>query len=232
MAGFVLDGELTLKDKGNLSDNEAFRKATGIINSDSEDKSEICYTVFDIIPLQTFEENGNDINYSVRRLILDELAKSLDKDGAKYVSVLPVLYHGKDQKQISSLLDKMVAEDKEGLIANLDVPYKRQRHRGILKIKRFYTMDLPIVRCEEGTGRLAGTLGAFVVDFDGNEVNVGSGFSDDQRREFWENKENLIGTLCEVKYKDISSDKSKGGKSLQFPIFVGLRTDKTEVSYG
>ena len=232
MAGFVLDGELTLKDKGNLSDNEAFRKATGIINSDSEDKSEICYTVFDIIPLQTFEENGNDINYSVRRLILDELAKSLDKDGAKYVSVLPVLYHGKDQKQISSLLDKMVAEDKEGLIANLDVPYKRQRHRGILKIKRFYTMDLPIVRCEEGTGRLAGTLGAFVVDFDGNEVNVGSGFSDDQRREFWGNKENLIGTLCEVKYKDISSDKSKGGKSLQFPIFVGLRTDKTEVSYG
>lgn len=232
MAGFVLDGELTLKDKGNLSDNEAFRKATGIINSDSEDKSEICYTVFDIIPLQTFEENGNDINYSVRRLILDELAKSLGKDGAKYVSVLPVLYHGKDQKQISSLLDKMVAEDKEGLIANLDVPYKRQRHRGILKIKRFYTMDLPIVRCEEGTGRLAGTLGAFVVDFDGNEVNVGSGFSDDQRREFWGNKENLIGTLCEVKYKDISSDKSKGGKSLQFPIFVGLRTDKTEVSYG
>ena len=232
MAGFVLDGELTLKDKGNLSDNEAFRKATGIINSDSEDKSEICYTVFDIIPLQTFEENGNDINYSVRRLILDELAKSLDKDGAKYVSVLPVLYHGKDQKQISSLLDKMVAEDKEGLIANLDVPYKRQRHRGILKIKRFYTMDLPIVRCEEGTGRLAGTLGAFVVDFDGNEVNVGSGFSDDQRREFWENTENIIGTLCEVKYKDISSDKSKGGKSLQFPIFVGLRTDKTEVSYG
>lgn len=232
MAGFVLDGELTLKDKGNLSDNEAFRKATGIINSDSEDKSEICYTVFDIIPLQIFEENGNDINYSVRRLILDELAKSLDKDGAKYVSVLPVLYHGKDQKQISSLLDKMIAEDKEGLIANLDVPYKRQRHRGILKIKRFYTMDLPIVRCEEGTGRLAGTLGAFVVDFDGNEVNVGSGFSDDQRREFWKNKENLIGALCEVKYKDISSDKSKGGKSLQFPIFVGLRTDKTEVSYG
>lgn len=34
----VLDGELTLKDKGKLSDNEAFRVATGILNSDDEDK--------------------------------------------------------------------------------------------------------------------------------------------------------------------------------------------------
>lgn len=32
---YVFDGELTLLDKGNLSDNEAFRVATGIINSDA-----------------------------------------------------------------------------------------------------------------------------------------------------------------------------------------------------
>lgn len=70
----------------------------------------------------------------------------------------------------------MVREDKEGLMVNFDVPYKRKRHNGILKVKRFYTMDLHILRCEEGSGRLAGTLGAFVLDYKGNEVNVGSGF--------------------------------------------------------
>lgn len=37
----VLDGELTLRDKGNLSDNEAFRIATGIINSSDDDKTTI-----------------------------------------------------------------------------------------------------------------------------------------------------------------------------------------------
>ena len=132
---------------------------------------------------------------------------------------------------IDSFLDQMVREDKEGLILNTNVPYRRTRHKGILKIKRFYTMDLPIIRVEEGSGRLTGTLGAFVLDFRGNEVKVGTGFADAQRAEFWGKREQLVGILCEVKYKEISQDKSTGAESLQFPVFVTLRTDKTEVSY-
>lgn len=125
----------------------------------------------------------------------------------------------------------MVAEDKEGLMLNLDVPYRRTRHKGILKIKRFYTMDLPIVRCEEGSGRLSGTLGALVVDFKGNEVSVGSGFTDEQRALYWDKRNELQGVLCEVKYKEVSTDKKTGQQSLQFPIFVSLRFDKDDVNY-
>lgn len=80
------------------------------------------------------------------------------------VNVLPVLYHGNDQSKISELLEQMVREDKEGLMINTDVPYRRTRHKGILKVKRFYTMDLPIIRCEAGTGRLKGTLGALFLN--------------------------------------------------------------------
>lgn len=126
----------------------------------------------------------------------------------------------------------MVREDKEGLVANLDTPYKRKRHSGILKVKEFYTMDLPIVGYAKGTGRFAGTLGALVLDFKGNEVKVGSGFSNEQRNDLWRNKDNLTGVLCEVKYKEVSYDKSTGAESLQFPVFVSLRTDKSEVSFG
>lgn len=144
----------------------------------------------------------------------------------------PVLYHGKDQTKIDELLEQMVREDKEGLMVNFDVPYKRKRHNGILKVKRFYTMDLHILRCEEGSGRLAGTLGAFVLDYKGNEVNVGSGFSDEQRTAFWAAKDEMPGRLCEVKYKEISYDKNTGAESLQFPVFISIRTDKDEVSYG
>lgn len=231
VAGFVADGELTLKDKGDLSDNEAFRVSTGILNSDNVNKTVICYTIFDMIPIRDFDSPTPHTTYRYRREILNQFAQRID-DTEGAVNVLPVLYHGTDQSKISELLEQMVREDKEGLMINTDVPYRRTRHRGILKVKRFYTMDLPIVRCEEGTGRLEGTLGAFVLKYKGNEVKVGSGFTDEQREYFWKNKDNLTGVLCEVKYKEISQDKGTGLDSLQFPVFVGLRTDKTEVSYG
>ena len=230
VAGFVADGELTLKDKGDLSDNEAFRVSTGILNSDNVNKTVICYTIFDMIPVKDFDALKPQVTYRYRRDILNQFAERIsDTDGA--VKVLPVLYHGTDQFKIEELLEQMVREDKEGLMINTDVPYRRTRHKGILKVKRFYTMDLPIIRCEEGTGRLSGTLGAFVLKYKENEVKVGSGFTDEQRERFWNNRDDVEGLLCEVKYKEISQDKGTGLESLQFPVFVGIRTDKTEVSY-
>lgn len=180
VAGFVADGELTLKDKGDLSDNEAFRVSTGILNSDNVNKTVICYTIFDMIPVKDFDALKPQVTYRYRRDILNQFAERIaDTDGA--VKVLPVLYHGTDQSKIEELLEQMVREDKEGLMINTDAPYRRTRHKGILKVKRFYTMDLPIIRCEEGTGRLSGTLGAFVLKYKENEVKVGSGFTDEQR---------------------------------------------------
>lgn len=229
--GYVLDGELTLKDKGSLSDNEAFREATGILNSDSENKTRICYTVFDLIPIQDFESANPKLKYEERRLIMDSLS---DRLNGEHTMLLPVLYQGTDLNKIDELLNRMVAEDKEGLMLNTNCPYRRTRHKGILKIKRFYTMDLSIIGYEEGTGRLEGMLGAFVLNYKGNEVKVGSGFTDEQRVDFWKHKGDIVndGCLCEVKYKEISSDKNTGLESLQFPVFIQLRTDKTDVSYG
>lgn len=227
---YVFDGELTLLDKGELSDNEAFRKATGIINSDTTHKTEICYTIFDVVPTQEFENGESSSSYRERRRVLDLMVDILPV--SDHVFVLPVLYSGTDQSKIGELLDRMVEEDKEGLMVNLDVPYKRKRHSGILKVKKFYTMDLPIIECEEGSGRLAGTLGAFVLDYKGNEVRVGSGFTDEQRALYWRRREELAGVLCEVKYKEKSSDKNTCAESLQFPVFLSLRTDKDGVSYG
>lgn len=229
-AHIALDGELTLADTHGLRDNEAFREATGILNSDDEHKTGICFTIFDAIPYADFDSANPKVSYSHRRTILNEVEETVSN--SECVRVLPVLYHGKDLRKIDELLEQIVREDKEGLMLNTDVPYKRTRHKGILKIKRFYTMDLPITGAEEGSGRLAGRLGAFVLDYKGNEVKVGSGFTDEQRATYWQQRDSIVGTLCEVKYKEISSDKNTGLESLQFPVFVQLRTDKTEVSYG
>lgn len=228
----VFDGELTLKDKNGLSDNEAFRIATGIINSDSKSKIEIQFTVFDIIPKIEFEKEDmiSRTPYKTRRAMIDYCINC--EYGGDYVNFLPALYRGTDQNMITILLNQMVEEDKEGLMLNLDYsPYYRKRHKGILKVKRFYTMDLPIVDMEEGTGKLKGTLGALVVDYKGNTVNVGTGLDDATREEIWNNKENYIGKLCEVKYKEISYDKKSKKESLQFPVFISIRKDKNTVSY-
>ena len=222
----VFDGELTLKDKGNLSDNEAFRTATGIINSDG-DKTSICFTIFDVLPADEFDSGKSKHPYSTRRMALDRLRIETEN-----VHVLPTLYKGRNQSVIDELLEQMVAEDKEGLMINLDVPYKCKRHSGILKVKRFYTMDLPIVRVEEGTGKYAGLMGNLVVDYKGNEVGVGTGFCDGERELFWRNREQVVGMLVEVKYKEISANKKTGAESLQFPVYVQLRPDKDDVSYG
>lgn len=230
MGDYILDGELTLSDKKDLSDNEAFRVATGILNSDDVNKTTICFTIFDIIPKQDFDNKKPQVCYADRRQLLNSFSSFAADDGC--LRILPVLYQGTDQSKIEEFLNQMVAEDKEGLMLNTDVPYKRTRHKGILKIKRFYTMDLKIIGYEEGTGRLEGTLGAFVLEYKGNEVKVGSGFTDEQRAMFWQNRDEMIGLLCEVKYKEISSDKSTGLESLQFPVFVQMRTDKTQVSFG
>lgn len=228
----VFDGELTLADKTGLTDNEAFRKATGIINADigTCDKTVICFTVFDVLPADEFDSGRSEATYVCRRMTLDDVYAPMFENSC--VRVLPLLYQGKDAKKVDELLAEMVSNDKEGLMCNLDVPYKCKRHNGILKVKKFYTMDLPIVACEEGSGRLAGRLGAFVLDFRGNEVRVGSGFTDEERFWFWQRRESMIGKLCEVKYKEISCDKNTGAESLQFPVFVALRADKTTPSYG
>ena len=69
----------------------------------------------------------------------------------------------------------------------------------MLKVKKFYTYDLPIVDLEEGQGKLKNMLGAFLVKFKNNIVKVGTGISEKQRKEFWSNKEDLIGKIIEVK---------------------------------
>lgn len=226
---FVFDGELTLLDRFGLTDNEAFRKATGIVNSDADDKAVIQFTIFDIVEQKFFDSGGGKC-YKERREIMDCFSKVV-KD-VPFINVVPCMYAGTNADVIPTLLEMAVAADKEGLMINFDVPYQRKRHIGLLKVKRFYTMDLPIVGFEEGNGQLSGTLGAIFVEYKGTQVGVGSGFSNDDRDWIWANRDNLIGVLAEVKYKEVSKDKATGNESLQFPVFVSLRQDKEAVSYG
>ena len=95
-----------------------------------------------------------------------------------------------------------------------------------MKWKPVITVDLNIVGVEEGTGRNAGRLGAFIcegVDDNRNiRVNVGSGLTDDDRISYWNNADHLIGDVVEVA-ADAVTQNQDGTYSLRFPRFVRFR---------
>lgn len=229
--GWFYDGELIRKNVDNLPDEENFRVGTGIINSDLESKNDIKFVIFDYFPESEISKKQSHDKYKVRRALLNGLRKTIDEKCLENVEIVPMVYEGTDQTQIMKWLDYAIENDWEGLMLNKDTVYKCKRTTDLIKIKQFYSMDLPVTEILEGDGRLKGTLGALVVKFKDNTVNVGSGFDDKTRKELWEKKEELIGRIIEVKYKQISKDKKTGLESLQFPIFIRLREEDKCISY-
>lgn len=229
---YAVDGELIRKNVDGLTDGQNFRETISIINSDGNDKSLIKFVVFDIVPVDEFEKDACTEKYSVRKKRLLDLKNKIQKNGTQNIEVVQMVYEGTDVNDVYDWLDYAVKHDWEGLVVNRQVPYRRTRHNGCLKVKRFYTVDLRITAIEEGQNRLAGTMGALVVDYKGNELRIGSGFDDATRAAVWANPDNYIGKIVECKYKETSKNKETGNESLQFPVFVRFRDDKNEVSYG
>ena len=228
---WVLDGELVRQNTENISDNENFRIGTGLLSQDDADKSSMQFVLFDLLPKHEFLAGESQLTYKQRLTKINELRDKISKHDLKHILVVDILYTGTDVTKIDYFLDLMVSEDKEGLMLNRDSKYYRKRHNGILKVKRFYTVDLQVIALEEGSGRNIGRLGAFVVEYKSNTLNVGSGMTDEQRDEFWSLGDKLLGRVIEVKYKEESRDKKTGLYSLQFPIFVSLREIGKEISY-
>jgi len=231
LQNYFIDGELIRKNINNVSDGENFRIGTGVINSDDADKSSIKLVIFDIFPSDELLNKQSKDTYKQRKQELLKLKEQIKLNHLENIDVVEMVYEGTDQFQIDTWLQYAVDNDWEGLMLNKDSVYKCKRTTDLIKIKRFYTMDLKVIAVEEGTGRLSGTLGALVVNYKGNTVNVGSGFDDETRSKIWKNKEDIIGKIIEVKYKEITKDKKTGLESLQFPIFVQIRNDKIEESY-
>lgn len=225
-----IDGELKRKNRDGVSDNENFRLTTSLINSDDNDKSEIEFVIFDIFPCSEFVQGESREKYQARLETFYSLKSAIDGLKVESLKVVDLLYTGGDKTKIDYYLDIMVEQNKEGLMLNRNTAYKCKRNNGILKVKRFYTCDVLCKRIEAGGGKYSDTLGAIVVDYKGFECGVGSGFTDEQRDFYWNNPDEIIGKIIQVKYKEESENKD-GGLSLQFPIFECVRNDKTEPSY-
>ena len=223
-----LDGEITLLSRGNLSSKEAYKETMKIVRTKDKEKHGIKMLVFDWMPADDFKRQQCDITYKYRR---SEASRLFDERDFRYFELLPLLYVGEDTSKITEILEAEVANGEEGIMINdYNALYEFKRTNSLLKCKKFNSCDLRICDLEEGSGKYTGMLGAFVCEYKGGGVRVGSGLTDDLRKEIWQNPEKYLNSIIEVSFFEETKD-STGKLSLRFPTFKDFRFDKTEPNY-
>lgn len=213
----ALDGELTISNYFDMPSKDAYKAASKVIRLKGDTpKTGLTYRVFDCMTADEFKAQQCSKSYVERRAMLESFPVMT------HVEVLPVLYQGSDTSKITEWLTKITAEGGEGCMVNLtQAKYQWTRTRDLLKVKKFQSLDLLVVGYEEGSGRLAGMLGAIHVRYkDGNIVKVGSGFSDEERKLYFEHPELIMSRIVEIKYFEESRSSADNTLSLRFPTWV------------
>lgn len=222
----VLDGELIRKNIDDKSDSENFQIGVGIANSKANNKEELKLVVFDMMTTKEFERGYSDKTYYDRLCDILDLEYKCLTNCLDSLEVVEFIYNGYDHNEIWSCLDLAEQRDWEGIIINLDTPYECKRTKNLIKVKKFFEMDLRCISVNEATtGKYKGVLGSITCKYKNGTVDVGSGFSDGQREYYFNNPNEIVGKIVTVKYKEATTNKN-GGESLQFPVFVVVRFDK------
>lgn len=226
-----LDGEVTVDDP---TAPDVFAVTTSAVMS-RDGNPDFSFRVFDSF-------DGSQDPYLLR---LAKLYRRLSECEFPFIQIVKQTIVD-NQSQLDELEEFYVSEGYEGvMIRDGNAPYKYGRSTAkegiLLKVKRFADAEGVVIRVEEKmtnqnpktTNALGysarstaksgmqpiGVMGALVVAFgNGLELSIGSGFTDDQRREIWEKRIDTLGTLCRYKYQP------SGVKNLpRFPVFAGFR---------
>jgi DNA ligase 1 len=240
---YVFDGELLLRNVNNLPSDELFRATQKVVRKDGE-KKDLEFYMFDILPLSEFKNGKSKLKYEQRRNALDTIItpkvavfqELTSLSGRQLIHVLPVLHEGTDKSVIPVIMKKVEADGYEGVMVNTaDGLYQAKRVNDLQKVKTMKTADLIVMSVEKAIdGQFEGLLGRVNVEYKGNLVGVGSGFTLEQRREFINNPDLITGKIIEVQFFEESKDEKTGQPSLRFPVFKGIRHDKgvEDINYG
>lgn len=245
--GFVYDGEIMSRNNFRDTQKSAFKKG-------ETDKDGILH-VFDVVSIDEFSTGEFKVPYRGRLDFLNQLdrlfsnVRSLER---VYPNV--ELTDSEEHKAVLFQIhtENVLAGYEGTMIKDLDAVYKKDKSNNILKLKDFYEIDLEIVGVYEGEkgtqneGKMGG-ITVIVKDTDiieqcpvddpkhtkklqyisggAYEVGVGSGWSREERINYWNNPNEIIGKTLQISFQETTLN-DKGEHSLRFPTKVKIRDDK------
>ena len=228
----VLDGEVCIVDDNGDED------FAGIIKEIKRKDHTIAtpfYWMFDMLDMQDFNSKTSEVTFGQRIADLNALFNT-----SKLKLYCPLLIGVLEQKTGNDqVFSEMMAESKaggwEGLMLRKNETYKGKRSTDILKVKQMFDEEYIVVDLENDVHRVIVDgaeveelmLKNVIIEHKGNQVRVGSGFSHEQRRHYFENPNEILGKQITVQYFEESQSKS-GEYSLRFPVikavYDGVRT--------
>lgn len=218
---YVFDGEVV---------SETFNQLmTQVHRKENVETKDAKLMLFDVVPLVEFKSGASVMGQRRRKQFLKNFQNIFLDSGC-----IDIIAHKEfdldiltDEIEFKDYNKDMVEAGYEGImIKDPDGKWEGKRSTAWLKQKPFCDFSLEITDVEEGTGRNRGRLGAIVCqgEDDGRmiRVNVGSGFTDAGRDEYWNARDSLIGQVVEVRADAITQNQD-GSYSLRFPRFLRFR---------
>ena len=219
--GLVFDGEVMSEDFQTLM-KQVHRKE----GAQTEDSY---LAVFDMLTLEEFNAGGTSKNAIERRQRIVNLSDLFNFRIQLVDATLIDMDSDEGQVKFNDMNKLALDEGYEGLmIKPVSEGYKCKRSHAWLKIKPFIEVTLEVTGFEEGTGKNEGMLGALIVEGtdDGKffQLNVGSGLTDDMRKDVWAVKDAVVGQLVEIRADAATqSQDAEDTWSLRFPRFKTFR---------
>jgi DNA ligase-1 len=226
----VFDGELCLVDD---EGNEDFQGIMKQLKKKDHTIPNPSYKIFDMISHDEFYSKKGEKNkpYSIRLANLNEVMK---KNECQCLTVLEQeLIHNDEHFQ--EWVKEAADYGWEGVMLRADEPYKGKRSKDLLKVKKFFDDEYEVVDVEMGPFRYVSNgqeteetmLSCVMIKHKDHIVRVGSGFTIDQRQEFYCNPCKILGKQILVQYFEETKNQD-GGISLRFPTFKYLYGEKRD----
>ena len=213
----ILDGEICVNNNG----IEDFQSVVSQIRKNVENP---IFYIFDILRKDDFEKGFGKTPFKRRyeKLIIH-------KDMDPSIKILEQLEMTKDSFQL--MKENAAKHNWEGLMIKRNVCYKSGRSFDLMKYKEFHDDEFKVLDIITGPFRITSkktgleetiqTMVAVVIDF--YNTKVGSGFTLEEREEFYKNPDKIMGKNITVQYFEKTKNKDNDDLSLRFPTYKGIR---------
>ena len=221
----IFDGEVCIIDENGLENFKAIMKE---INKKDHTIEDPRYILFDSLTLEEFESEVSDRIFTERiKQMKDEVLGGNSIRGRLKLLEQVVI---QNDEHIAQMITDAETSGFEGLILRRNTTYKGKRSYDLLKIKKFYDAEYEIVSIESETQRVLVNgleveelmLARANIKHKGSIVGVGSGWTQEQRRNFHHNPHFLIGRKITVQYFEETQDSKTLEYSLRFPTLKQL----------